>query len=201
MITTLAPGLRSVPSSLPRAIRSSRPSIRPSSTARMNPVAASSEARSGARTRSTSDAISVVTRRSSEASVGRSEARIRSLPTDDSATFSSIVVTSSASRISERSSAGERAATASTVAERSIRIRLVSSARAAARRIAGRPAPSSTASVMAASAARSGAAAPVCSWARSGNRRSPRPGQNTLGHSTTTTAPSNTPTPTSAART
>ena len=46
----------------------------------MNPVAASSEARSGARTRSTSDAISVVTSRRSEGSVGRSDARIRSLP-------------------------------------------------------------------------------------------------------------------------
>src|ERR1700761_2898916 len=58
--------------------------------------------------------------------------------------------------MSDRSSAGERAATASTAAERSIRMRLASSARAAARRISGRPAPASTASVIAANAPRSG---------------------------------------------
>src|ERR1700757_818731 len=56
----------------------------------------------------------------------------------------------------DRSSAGERAATASTAAERSMRMRLASSARAAARRISGSPAPASTASVMAANAPRSG---------------------------------------------
>ena len=49
--------------------------------------------------------------------------------------------TSSASRISERSSAGERAATARIEADRSIRIRLASSARPAARSTSGRPAP------------------------------------------------------------
>src|SRR5581483_8763154 len=50
-----------------------------------------------------------------------------------------------------------RAATASTAAERSIRMRLASRARAAARMISGRPAPASTASVIAARAERSGA--------------------------------------------
>ena len=142
----------------------------------------------------------MVTSRSSEASAGCSEARIRSLPTVASATFSSIVVTSSPSRISERSSAGLRTATASTVAVRSIRIRLVSSARAAARTIAGRPAPSSTASVIAASAVRSGAARAGCFGAGSANPN-PCRAQNSLGHSTTISAPSSTPTPTSAART
>ncbi len=115
-------------------------------------MAASSEARSGARTRSTSEAMSVVTSRSSALSEPDSPARlrIRSWPTVVSATRRSRVVTPSVSRISERSSAGERAATASTVAERSMRMRLASSARAAARRISGSPAPASTASVMAA---------------------------------------------------
>src|SRR4051812_33461349 len=56
---------------------------------------------------------------------------------------------------SERSSAGDRAATASTALERSISARLASSARAAARTTSGRPAPDSTASVIASRAARS----------------------------------------------
>ena len=148
-MSTVAPEDRSLPSSLPRASRSSGCSICPASTARRNVSAASSEARSGARTRSTSEAMSVVTRRSSEPSGVRSRARMRRRPTETSATLSSIVVTSSVLRMSERSSAGERAATASTVAERSMRIRLASSARAAERRISGRPAPASTASVIA----------------------------------------------------
>ena len=130
--------------------------MRRSSTARWKLAAASSEARSGARMRSISEAINVVTKRSSAASGVRSRVRIRNLPTVASATLSSIVVTSSASRISERSSAGERAATASTAAERSIRIRLASSARAAARSTSGSPAPASTASVIAPNAVRSG---------------------------------------------
>ena len=126
--------------------------------------AASSDARSGARTRSTSDAISVVTSRNIVWSGACSRARMRRRPTDASATLSSIVVTSSASRISDRSSAGERAATASTAAERSIRTRLASSTRAAVRRISGRPAPASTASVISASAAKSGTPVEVAAW-------------------------------------
>ena len=61
--------------------RSSRSAICRASTARWKLVAASSEARSGARTRSTSEAISVVTSRSSAPSGVCSRPRIRSWPT------------------------------------------------------------------------------------------------------------------------
>ena len=115
---------------------------------------ASCEARAGARTRSTSEATSVVTRRTS-AGPGCERARIRSWPTAASATRSSIVSTPAALSSSERSSAGERAATASTEPLRSSSTRLASRARAAARTTSGSPAPDSTASVIASSASRS----------------------------------------------
>ena len=56
---------------------------------------------------------------------------------------------------SARSSAGERAATASVAPQASVTARLASSALAAARTTSGRPAPDSTASVIASSAASS----------------------------------------------
>jgi hypothetical protein len=68
------------------------------------------------------------------------------------------VATPATSAISARSSADDRAATASTALERSIRISDASSARAAARTTSGRPCPDSTASVIASSAPRSSAA-------------------------------------------
>ena len=133
---------------------SSRPEMSRSSSACRKPASACSEARSGARTRSTSEAISVVTSRTS-AALASPRARMRSVPTGASATRSSIASTPAASSSSERSSAGERAATASTAPARSVSTRLASSARAAARTTSGRPAPDSTASVIASSAARS----------------------------------------------
>ena len=66
-----------------------------------------------------------------------------------------VVTTLIASAISERSSALDRAATASTPLERSMRIREASSARAAARTTSGSPSPASTAAVTASSAPRS----------------------------------------------
>ena len=58
---------------------------------------------------------------------------------------SSVASTPAARVMSERSSDGERVATASTELEGSIRTRLASSARAAARRTSGMPAPCSSA--------------------------------------------------------
>src|SRR4051794_2094659 len=86
-------------------------------------------------------------------------ARRRSRPTTASPTRSSTVSTPAASLISSRSSAVERAATASTELERSISTSEASSARAAARTTSGSPRPDSTASVIAPSAPRSGTAA------------------------------------------
>ena len=111
---TLAPADRSVPSSLPRATRSSRSSISRASTARWKLVGGLLGGALGG-----ADALDLGgdqrRHQPQQRPVGvRSRVRIRSWPTGDSATRSSIVVTSSASRISERSSAGERAATAST---------------------------------------------------------------------------------------
>ena len=74
-----------------------------------------------------------------DATPGSVRARIRIVPTDASATRSSRASTPSASPSSERSSAGERAATASTVPPRSETARLADSARAAARSTSGRP--------------------------------------------------------------
>src|SRR4051812_3052289 len=120
---------------------------------------AASDARSGARTRSTSEAISVVAIRSSGAGTSPPRARSRSRPTASEPTRSSTVSTPGASLISTRSSAVERAATASTALERSISTSDASSARAAARTTSGNPRPASTASVIAPSAPRSGTAA------------------------------------------
>ncbi len=64
-------------------------------------------------------------------------------------------MTPSASDISIRSSAVERAATASTALEWSISTSEASSARAAARTTSGSPSPDSTASLISASASRS----------------------------------------------
>ena len=168
----------------------------------MKPVAASSEARSGARTRSTSDAISVVTSRRSEASVGRSEARIRSRPTvavgDLQLDRRHVVGVAHQRALVGGAARGDRQHGGRAVDQDQARVERARRERAGS---PASPAPSSTASVIAASAARSGVAGPACSCARSANRCSPGPGQNTLGHSTTTTAPTNTPTPTSAART
>src|SRR5262249_53681858 len=85
--------------------------------------------------------------------------RTRRRPTTASPTRSSCVSTPSASRISRRSSAVERAATASTELERSISTSEASRARAAARTTSGRPRPESTASDMAPTPPRSGSAA------------------------------------------
>ena len=115
--TTLPPADRSVPSSLPRAIRSSRSSICAAQDGALEswspPPRRRARARARARPRRRS---ACVTSRSTAPSGVPSRVRIRSWPTGDSATRSSTVVTSSVSRISERSSAGERAATASTAA-------------------------------------------------------------------------------------
>jgi RNA polymerase-binding transcription factor len=152
--TMLAPSTRSRPSSPARPRMSSRPEMSRSSSAWRKLASACSDARSGARRRSTSDAMSVVTSFSS-AVPGSLRARIRRVPTGASATRRSIASTPAASSSSERSSAGERAATASTAPPRSVSTRLASSARAAARTTSGRPAPDSTASVIASSAPRS----------------------------------------------
>jgi hypothetical protein len=120
---------------------------------------AASEARSGARRRSTSLAIIVVAIRRIAADVPPPRGRTRRRPTTASPTRSSWVSTPSASRISERSSAVERAATASTELERSISTSDASSARDAARTTSGSPRPDSTASDIALSAPRSGSAA------------------------------------------
>ena len=111
------------------------------STARRNASCAASDARSGARRRSTSEAISVVTSRSSAGGGSPARPRSRSRPTTASPTRSSCVATPGASAISARSSADERAATASTALERSIRTSEASSARAAAPDDLGQPAP------------------------------------------------------------
>ena len=120
---------------------------------------AASEARSGARRRSTSQAIIVVAIRRIAAD-GAAAARPHAQAADDRVTDAQLVrLDPSASRISERSSAVERAATASTELERSIRTSDASSARAAARTTSGSPRPDSTASDIALSAPRSGNAA------------------------------------------
>ena len=91
---------------------------------------------------------------------GPAAARSQAQAADDRvAHASSCVSTPSASRISERSSAVERAATASTELERSISTSEASSARDAARTTSGSPRPDSTASDIALSAPRSGSAA------------------------------------------
>ena len=114
--------------------------------ARRKAVAASSEARSGARTRASSAAISVRATTSRAAGTGaRVRERMRSWPTTSSAMRSSSVSTPEAPVSSERSSDGDRAATARIALEGSMRTRLASSARAAARRISGTPAPFSSA--------------------------------------------------------
>src|SRR5262245_8578524 len=124
-------------------------------TARRNAACAASDARSGARSRSTSDAISVHTRRSTVAGGSALRPRSRRRPTTASPTRSSWVETPAASSISARSSAEERAATASTALERSIRTREASIAAAAARTTSGSPSPASTAAVIASSAPKS----------------------------------------------
>ncbi len=78
---------------------------------------------------------------------------MRSAPTTVSATRSGMLVTPWPWDSSARSSAGERAATASVAPHASLTTRLASSARAAARTTSGSPAPDSTASVIASSAA------------------------------------------------
>src|SRR5829696_4613712 len=125
---------------------------------------AASEARSGARSRSTSDAISVVTTRRKAAGGSPVRPRSRRRPTTASPTRSSCTETPGALAIRARSSAVERAATASTELERSISTSEASSARAAARTTSGSPRPDSTASEMAAREPRSTAAA-AASWA------------------------------------
>ena len=137
-----------------------------------------------------------------------SRLRIRSCPTVASATLSSIVLTSAASRISERSSAGERAATASTDAERSIRIRLASERARRRAQDLGQPG---------AGLDRVGDRRERAEVGRGGRRGLParalsatslnlvrplgRPALENRGHSNTTSAPASTPTPTSAAST
>ena len=111
-------------------------------------------ARSGARSRSTSEAISVRTIGRKGGAVSR-RGRIRSRPTTSPPTRSSCVSTPWPSAISERSSALERAATASTALVWSSRTIDASSARAAARTTSGRPEPAATAAVMASSAPKS----------------------------------------------
>src|SRR5687767_15407599 len=122
---------------------------------------AASDARSGARRRSTSEAIRVVTTRRNATGGSPVRPRSRSRPTTASPTRSSCTLTPGALAISARSSAVERAATASTELERSISTSDASSARAAARTTSGSPRPDSTASDTAASEPRSTAAA---SW-------------------------------------
>jgi hypothetical protein len=129
-----------------------------------NAAWAASEARSGARRRSTSEAISVVTTRRNAAGGSPVRPRSRSRPTTASPTRSSCTDTPGALAIRARSSAVERAATASTELERSISTSEASSARAAARTTSGSPRPDSTASEMAAREPRSTAAA-AASWA------------------------------------
>ncbi len=139
-----------------RASSSSRSVSSRASTARRKSAAADSEARSGARTRSTSEAIIVASSRRIESGCSSAPpafARMCSAPTTVSATRSGMLVTPSPCESSARSSAGERAATASVAPHASLTARLASSARAAARTTSGRPAPDSTASVIASSAA------------------------------------------------
>src|SRR3954447_3372952 len=130
-----------------------------SKSAPRNAAWAASEARSGALSRSTSLAIIVVAIRSTDADGPPPRARRRRRRTTPPPTRSSWVSTPSASRISSRSSAVERAATASTELERSIRTSEASSARAAAAEAAGGTSPASTAADIASSAPRSGVAA------------------------------------------
>src|SRR4051812_11179418 len=156
--TTAPPAPRSAPSSAPRATMSPRSVTSRRRTAPRNAVDAASDARLGARRRSTSDAISVVTSRSSAGDGSPDRPRSRSRPTSASPTRSSWLLTPAASVISARSSAGERAATASTALERSISTSDASSARAAALTTSGSPSPDSTASEIAESAPRSSAA-------------------------------------------
>ncbi len=88
-------------------------------------------------------------------SLGSVFARMCSVPTTVSATRSGALLTPSPCESRARSSAGERAATASVAPHASVTARLASSARAAALTTSGNPAPDSTASVIASSAARS----------------------------------------------
>ena len=108
--------------------------------------------------RSTSEAIIVTSRRCMDA-LGLARARMCSVPTTVSATRSGRLVTPLPPDSSERSSAGEPAATASVAPQASVTARLASSALAAARTTSGRPAPDSTASVIASIAAKSDIAA------------------------------------------
>ena len=171
-------------------------------TARRNAVAASSEARSGARTRSTSEAISVVTRLSIDGSGSRSRVRMRRCPTVASATLRSIVVDVLAVT-HQRALIGRRARR-----DREDRARPVDQDQARVERPAGRrrtsgsPAPPCTASVIAAAPRGSG---PCQRLSSSHRRQSSRPdpwaGQNQFGHCRTIHAPSTTPIPTKAAST
>ena len=148
----LAPSPISSDSPFARSSSSSRSVSSRARIARRKSAAADSDARSGARTRSTSEAIIVASSRRIDA-LGSVFARMCSAPTTLSATRSGIVVTPSPCESSARSSAGERAATASVAPHASLTARLASSAFAAARTTSGRPAPDSTASVIASSAA------------------------------------------------
>ena len=119
---------------LPRSVTSRR------STARRNAACAASDARSGARRRSTSEAMSVATTRSS-AGDGLGRAAAQAQPADGARPRRAArrVSTPGAPAISARSSAEERAATARTALERSMTTSDASSARAAARTTSGSP--------------------------------------------------------------
>ena len=131
---------------------------------------AAAVARSGARSRSTSEAISVVTMRRRR---GRRLARPPAQPQPpDHLVADPQLVRGHAgpSPISARSSADERAATASTALVGSISTSDASSARAAARTTSGSPEPDSTASVIASSDSRSTAGADVRAHGHPGQR-------------------------------
>ena len=123
-----------------RPSRSSRSVSSRRRIARRKSAEAVSETRSGALTRSTSEAIIVSSSLRIEA-LGSALTRMCSVPTTVSATRSGALLTPSPWESSDRSSAGERAATASVAPHASVTARLASSALAAARTTSGRPAP------------------------------------------------------------
>ncbi len=137
------------------------------SSERTKPPAASSDAHSGERERSSSSPSRVPTIRSMAGPGGSSERRRqRSSPTGLSATRRSIASTPGPPESSFFSSSAEAAATARTVLERSIRATLESSTLPAARATAGSPAPDSIAPESASRVPSSGSlVARCCSFA------------------------------------
>jgi len=145
--------------------------------------------------RSTSDAISVLTSRSSEASGGSSRRRIRSCPTGTSATRSSIVG-HVGGVAHQRALIGRRARGGSEHGARAVdqdQARVDALRAAAAKDLGYSPAPASTASVIAASEARVRLRRTRGPPDLGGCRPPRHPIQKIRGHSTTISAPQHDP--------